>query len=538
MPPVARILLADEDSRALIPLKAELWVHGYEVATAASGREALAKIAQDRPQVAVCSLTLPDMDGLELLRAARSRSPELVVILTNADIPMAQAVAAIRDGAYQLVAKPLDCARVARLIDDALRTADLRTLLGVYEASRAVFATVELDKLLASVVKTTAAVLKAQDVSIMLLEADGMLAVAETTQTGDRERRQTRLALGERVAGKVAASREPALIVGSLGADSRFSQISSLREASSSIVYPLAVGAQTLGVLNINRAEGCEPFGLADIRTAAILGAQIAQSVANARLYQGMRAKVAELDAANRKLEETQQMLLQSTKLASIGELASGLAHELNNPLTSVIGFAKYLLKAENLTAEQKADVERIYKESKRCSEIVQNIRHFARLTPGEKRPVPLKALVETSLQLFRCNAPSVEIVPSFDDPDLSVNADASQLQQVLMQVLKNAKDAVAGRPDSRITVRVRGRGGKAAIEIADNGCGIPAAVLSKIFDPFFTTKPPGQGAGLGLSVSYGIMHQHDGSISVESTPGQGTTVTAELPLLPPGAAA
>jgi signal transduction histidine kinase/DNA-binding response OmpR family regulator len=509
MPPVAKILLADEDSRVLIPLKAELWVHGYEVCTAASGREALEQIIKEKPQVAVCSLTLPDLGGLEVLRQARAQRPELVVILTSADIPLSQAVAAVRDGAYQLLAKPVDRARLARLIDDALRTADLRTLLGVYEASRAVFATVELDKLLAAVVKVTAGILKAEDVSIKLSEADGQAPQA----------------------------REPALLVGGLGADARFCEISSLREASSSIVYPLAVGDETLGVLTINRAAGSEPFGLADVRTAAILAAQTAQAVRNARHYRDMRAKVEELDAANRKLEETQQMLLQTTKLASVGELASGLAHELNNPLTSVIGFAKYLLKADNHTSEQKGDVERIFKESKRCSEIVQNIRHFARLTPGEKQPVPLKALVETSLQLFRCSAPSVEIVPSFDDPELRVNADPTQLQQVLMQVLKNAKDAVEGRSDSRITVRVRPRGGKAAIEVTDNGCGIPAAILSKIFDPFFTTKPPGKGAGLGLSVSYGIMNQHDGSISVSSTEGQGTTVTAELPLLPPGAA-
>ncbi len=229
-------------------------------------------------------------------------------------------------------------------------------------------------------------------------------------------------------------------------------------------------------------------------------------------------------------LEKTKLQLEQSAKLASLGELAAGVAHELNNPLTSVIGFTHWLLKAPNLTAEQKEDLQRIFKESKRCSQIVQNMLQFARRKSTEGEAIALNALVHDALELFRCTCVGVSIDSQVVDPSPEVKGDRSQLQQALMALLGNAKDALAGRPKPKIDVRVRRDGDLAGIEIEDNGCGIPAASIGRIFDPFFTTKAPGQGAGLGLSTAYGIVKQHGGAIEVFSEEGKGTRMKVSLP--------
>jgi signal transduction histidine kinase len=231
-------------------------------------------------------------------------------------------------------------------------------------------------------------------------------------------------------------------------------------------------------------------------------------------------------------LQNTKEQLLQSSKLASLGELAAGVAHELNNPLTSVIGFTHWLLKADNLTAEQREDLERIFKESKRCSQIVQNMLQFARRKPAQAEPVALEGLVHDSLELFRCTCVGIAIEPKVEQPGLQVTGDRPQLQQAILQILGNAKDALAGRKSPKIEVRVAKDGGRALIEIKDNGCGIPAAAVARIFDPFFSTKPQGGGAGLGLSTAYGIVRQHGGAIEVSSVEGQGTSMRVAIPLV------
>jgi signal transduction histidine kinase len=138
--------------------------------------------------------------------------------------------------------------------------------------------------------------------------------------------------------------------------------------------------------------------------------------------------------------------------------------------------------------------------------------------------------LVHDAVELFRCTCVGIAIEMDAPEPSPEVPGDRSQLQQALLQLLSNSKDALTGRPKPRIGVRVRREGGKASIEIEDNGCGIPAVALGRVFDPFFSTKPQGQGSGLGLSIAYGIVKQHAGSIEASSQEGRGTKMLVTLP--------
>ena len=228
-------------------------------------------------------------------------------------------------------------------------------------------------------------------------------------------------------------------------------------------------------------------------------------------------------------------------KLASIGQLAAGIAHELNNPLTGVLTFTS-LLRSKMPPASQDAeDLDLVIRETKRCASIIRRLLDFAREKTPEKAMVDINQLVQETVRFVERSAAlqQVEVVAELapELPRLSVDADL--MKQVLMNILVNAQQAIEG--PGRITVRTRLHtarrlpdcaGGQPAVEIAisDTGCGIPQANLQRIFDPFFTSKEVGKGTGLGLSVSYGIVRSHGGEIAVESTVGEGSTFRVCLP--------
>jgi signal transduction histidine kinase/ActR/RegA family two-component response regulator len=230
-----------------------------------------------------------------------------------------------------------------------------------------------------------------------------------------------------------------------------------------------------------------------------------------------------------------QSKLLQREKMAALGQLVSGIAHELNNPLTSIQGYAQLLLSRRS-GDERTGDAQRISQEAERAGRIVKNLLLFARETKPERRAVDLNEVVERTLALRSYELKIENIQVNLDTaPDLPPTlADAAQLQQVVFNLIVNAEQAIQqGRGRGRIAIRTRRLAGdRIALEIADDGPGIPPEIVSRIFDPFYTTKPAGVGTGLGLSIVYGIVQEHGGEVSVESPPGQGAKLTVELPAL------
>ncbi len=232
------------------------------------------------------------------------------------------------------------------------------------------------------------------------------------------------------------------------------------------------------------------------------------------------------------------ERLFQSEKMASVGQLVSGVAHELNNPLTGILGFAQLLL-ARDLDAESRRYVETIAGEAERASKIVQNLLSFARRRRPEKTLVNLNTLVERVLELrdYELRVHDIEVQRAYA-PDLPpCLADPHQIQQVLLNVLINAEQAVKSvRGPRRIAVGTASVAGWVRVTVQDSGPGIAPEHLRRVFDPFFTTKPVGEGTGLGLTISYGIVEEHQGRIAVDSRLGEGATVTIELPAAREGA--
>jgi two-component system NtrC family sensor kinase len=247
-----------------------------------------------------------------------------------------------------------------------------------------------------------------------------------------------------------------------------------------------------------------------------------------------------QLTATLERLKSTQAQLLQAEKLSAIGQLVAGVAHELNNPLTSVIGFAQLLEsewrsgEAPRPPEEMGHDLRRIAEESGRAASIVRNLLAFARRQTAARVPQDLTELVQRVLTLraYEFRLSSIELVTEFE-PDLpNVIADGGQLQQALLNLVLNAERAMRGRSPRRLTVGARfdARAGGVELSVADTGHGIDHQNLTKIFDPFFTTRDVGEGTGLGLSICYGIVRDHGGQIAVSSKVQVGTTFTIVLP--------
>jgi two-component system NtrC family sensor kinase len=235
-----------------------------------------------------------------------------------------------------------------------------------------------------------------------------------------------------------------------------------------------------------------------------------------------------------------QQQLVQSEKMGAIGQLVSGVAHELNNPLASITAFAQLMISDGNLTADDQHATEVIASESRRAARIVHNLLTFARQHKAEKTYADVNQVIENTLELrgYDLSGRGIQIERSYADPPPSTMVDAYQLQQVILNLVTNAEQAMAGvdRAHHRLTVRTRREKEAVRIEIEDTGPGIPPDGLERIFNPFYTTKAVGHGTGLGLSISLGIISEHGGRIWAENVPGAGARFCIDLPRVAPPA--
>ena len=224
--------------------------------------------------------------------------------------------------------------------------------------------------------------------------------------------------------------------------------------------------------------------------------------------------------------------------MGAIGQLVSGVAHELNNPLASITAFAQLMISDGNLTVEDRHATEVIASESRRAARIVHNLLTFARQHKAEKTYADINQVIENTLELrgYDLSVRGIQIERSYAEPPPSTMADAYQLQQVILNLVTNAEQAIAGveRAHHRLTVRTRRDGETIRIEIEDTGPGIPSDGLERIFNPFYTTKAVGHGTGLGLSISLGIISEHGGRIWAENVPGAGAKFCVELPRVAP----
>jgi len=400
-----------------------------------------------------------------------------------------------------------------------------------------------LESVLQRLVEVACRVVGAQYGALGVLDGKGGLGQFITTGIDEAEKaRIGRLPVGKGILGVVVREARP-IRLRDLTRDPRAHGFPPNHPPMRSFLgVPITWKGMTFGNLYLTEKQGADEFSKEDERLAVTLAAQAAIAIENARLYGELRRSYEEL-------KQSQHLLVRQEKLASLGRLAAGLAHELNNPLSSVAGFAEALqrrLQGQDLARLPGGDeiqeyLAMIQAEVSRTAAIIRHLLDFARQREPTVGRVDLQPVVTEAVSFVQRQARLANqhiVVAPFPEAH-HVMGDFQMLQQVFLNLLTNALDAIEGGGEVRIAARRRGEAapggaGPASVEVvvADNGSGISAENLARIFDPFFTTKEAGKGTGLGLAISQSIVEQHGGSLEVRSEgPGKGTVVSVVLPL-------
>ena len=284
---------------------------------------------------------------------------------------------------------------------------------------------------------------------------------------------------------------------------------------------------ELIGILALGPKPSDTPFWPEDEAALRTVANHIAVATENASLIASLRDNLKDL-------RQTQDQLLQAEKLSAVGQLIAGVAHELNNPLTTIKGYTQLLMLEASVDEDVRKDLERIEQAAERCRRIVGNLMTFARRQKSEKAMCNINEVLEDTiaLQEYRLSVENITVVRDFDSELPMTFADRYQLQQVFLNIVGNAQYAMRDTQGGVLVVSSRQTGDNLRIEITDTGPGISPDVRSRLFEPFFTTKPPGEGTGLGLSICYGIVRAHDGTIRVRSEPGHGAAFIVDLPVV------
>ncbi|GAB4412831.1 MAG: hypothetical protein OHK0032_08910 [Thermodesulfovibrionales bacterium] len=231
--------------------------------------------------------------------------------------------------------------------------------------------------------------------------------------------------------------------------------------------------------------------------------------------------------------KKAEEITRQAEKLAATGLLAAGIAHEINNPLGNILGYAKLLMSDPDITEGQKEKLDVIIEQARRGSEIIKGLLDFSSQSRPSFRAVDINELILRTVRILsgEVGAKRIKIKTELSNVPM-VKADPKQIEQVIINLLLNSIHAIEGRPEGTITIGTECKNNHIEVRVIDDGPGIPDAILPRVFDPFFTTKPVGKGVGLGLSICSGIVRDHNGSISVESEMGKGTKFFFRIPVI------
>jgi two-component system, NtrC family, sensor kinase len=293
------------------------------------------------------------------------------------------------------------------------------------------------------------------------------------------------------------------------------------------------------GAKAVSHMELDKPIGVDD-SSEEIYELASAFEVMRERLGSATQNLEIKVEERTRQLQAAQKKLLHNDRLASLGQLSASVAHEINNPISGVLNLSMLLQRMLKDDGVPPARLEEFRKylgqvtsETTRVGRIVSDLLAFSRRSKPQRAPADLNRIVRSTLSLVqhKMKLSNVEVETRLRDDLPAAHCDASQVQQVVLNLLLNAAEATQTKSERRVVVETAVEPGAVTLTVSDNGEGIPSENLSKIFDPFFTTKSDGKGVGLGLAVSYGIIQAHGGDIEVRSQPGQGTTFSVSLPL-------
>ncbi|HEV8306438.1 MAG TPA: response regulator [Methylomirabilota bacterium] len=486
--PSARILIIDDDAGMCQALEDVLRLRGHAVQAVRRGKAGLERLQTNPVDAAIVDIRLPDISGLALLDAIKTASPDTEVIFITGHASLASALQAINGSAFAYLVKPFELEHFLATVDKALE----RRRLG-----RALRESEERYRLITE--NTTDA--------MFLFDLDGHVLFSNRRAEELTGRRR------EELRGR----------------------------AIWSILSP--PGPEPGDTTGLEVAGAFETPLLSTGGPVVWVEATFSRVVKDGRVV-GHLAVARDITAQKRgeaELERQRDALMQAEKVAAMGALLAGVAHEINNPLAVIMAETE-LMQFETEDKALARRLDRVATAAERCARTVKGFLALARQRPPERQAVRLNHVVREALELLNYALRVDDVVVTLDlGHQLPVLwADPHQLHQVLVNLIANAHQAMRDAPlprQLRLTTSFDPEAGRVSVAVADTGPGIPPAVQARIFDPFFTTRPPGQGTGLGLAICRAIVQAHDGSLLLQSQPGHGAVFRVDLPVVAPPAA-
>lgn len=401
----------------------------------------------------------------------------------------------------------------------------MRQLEAARETALEIAGDLDLDILLRRVVRRARELIGARGAELALVDEQAEIVRTVVSENPWRDFTGTEVPFMSGVEGKVAVLGEPLVVSDYNNWSGRLYPERHMPYRSVAGI-PLKLTGKVIGVLLVSDDRLEREFRPADLQMLEFFAAQASVFIRNARLYQ-------EIQESMEAQRQAEMQLVRSARLAAVGEMAAGVAHELNNPLTTVAGFIELVLDELPEDASQRQDLELVLREAKRARGVVRRLLDFSRPTDNLRIRTDLNELVSEVLtlvqHLIRTNGVTLQVELSEDLPWIAV--DPNQIKQVLLNLVHNALQAMPRGGLLSVSTKLAEREAVEflTVTVRDNGIGIHPEHLERIFEPFFTTRPVGSGTGLGLSVSYGIVNEHGGILEVESQLGQGSCFTVWL---------
>ena len=508
-----QILLIDDEQDILDVVGLALKDAGYRVSTASHGEAGLAACAENPPHIVITDIRMPGIDGLQVLARIKEDHPSMEVIVATAFAEMELAVRALQLDASDFITKPIATEALMVAVERAKQRYTSRKKLQDYTAFLEV-----------GWAETTQELLDTYRYQQKLIESsiDGILGCDADERVVTFNRSMEKIVgytKGEILHRKKLAdffekadyrTFQQDLAEGNGAGQNRLLLYETHMRTKQGVSIPVQLSAEVFSD-NEEQMEGLVCF-IRDLRQIRRLEQQMAH----------------------------QAHILHQDKMMSLGRLAASVAHEINNPLSGVLNYIRLMrrvLGGENPgvkeTEKFKSYLATVDKEVERCSRIVSNLLTFARKSDVDFIPVDIRRLIEQCLVLsgHRLQLSNIQAQVEVREPLPVIQGDANQLQQCLINLVFNAMDAMPDGGILKITAYCGKDRREVIITITDTGCGIAPEHMAHIFDPFFTTKQEGQGTGLGLSTTYGIIEKHKGTIDAQSRPGHGATFTIRLPV-------
>ncbi len=410
-------------------------------------------------------------------------------------------------------------------------TENLRKISALNAIAATVSQSLKLEEILNTSLEKVREVMRVEAGAIALVDEKSR-KLAFNAHLGFREelmRKANSLKVGQGLTGRAAESGKP-ILAEELSQEAGLSEFETgMKESGfcSLACIPLRSKEKVLGVMDI-ASQRVRHFSPQDVELLTSIGNQIGVAIHNARLYQ-------DLDKAYKDLKATKAQLFQTAKLSAIGELAAGIAHEIRNPLTTIIGDAQLLMADMKPGDPGYESLKAIERSGYRASKVIRNLLSFSRQEEYEFADVNINESINNALALiaYQIERSRISIIKDLADNLPVVWGSAHHLEEVWINLLINARDAIPAKQtgEIRIVSRLDESGKAVQVLVSDNGCGIPKAHMDRVFDPFFTTKEVDKGTGLGLYITYNIVTRHNGTIEIDSEEGKGTTVTVTLPI-------